>query len=102
MFHYTNKQGYNGIRSSSAWRFVASKPPGEHPPGAYFTDYGASTPLLAQKLRIPREKLGFYFSFADVGDLRPLRGGRGEHIFYSEADYAVLEPRQISQGSTGL
>jgi hypothetical protein len=44
MFHYTDKQGYDGIRSQPTWKFIAHQPPGEHPKGAYFTDLDKSTP----------------------------------------------------------
>jgi hypothetical protein len=102
MFHYTDTAGYKGIRSSKEWRFVAAKPPADHPMGAYFTDYDQHTHLLAQRLRIPRSKLEFFLSFQDAGDLRSLPGGRGKHIFYSVSDYLVGEPRQLGHGATGL
>ena len=102
LFHYTDTAGYDGIRSSRVWRFRAAKPPGEHPVGAYFTDYDERTPLLAQKLRIPRSKLEFFFAFQEAGDMRSLPGGRGRHIFYSVEDYIVDEPRQVRQGPTEI
>lgn len=101
-FHYTDKVGFNSIRAAATWRFRASKPPGEHPVGAYFTDYDESTPLLAQKLRIPRSKLSYVFGFRDVGDLVALPGARGQHIFYSPVDYTVEEARQERHGATDL
>jgi hypothetical protein len=102
LFHYTDGDGFNGIRAASPWVFRASNPPGDHPRGAYFTDYHERTALLAQKLRVPRSKLGFVFVFLDSGDLQPLPGGRGQHIFYSSVDYPVAEPRQVRHGATGL
>ena len=101
-FHYTDRTGYNGIRATPNWLFRASQPPGEHPIGAYFTDYNRDEPLLAQKLRIPRDKLQFAFCFLDSDDLKPLPGGRGRHIFYSAVDYEVTEQRQIRHGATDL
>jgi hypothetical protein len=101
MFHYTDTAGYKGISSSKQWRFLAARPPGDHPVGAYFTDYDQRTPLLALKLRIPRSKLEFFLSFQDLGDLQSLPGGRGKHIFYSVGNYVVDEPRQLGHGPTG-
>ena len=97
LFHYTNVDGFNGIRATPIWHFRASKPPTDHPVGAYFTTYDESTPLLAQKLRIPRSKIEYVFIFSDNGDLKPISGGRGKHIFYSPSDYFVDEPRQIAK-----
>lgn len=102
LYHYTDTSGYNAIRAEVTWRFLAQKPPGDHPIGAYFTNLHPDTPKLAKRLRIPRSKLAFEFSFADVGDLQPLDGGRGEYILYSPVDYEVPEDRQIESGSTGL
>lgn len=98
MFHYTNSKGYKAIGATAAWHFRASKPPGDHPVGAYFTDYGLDTPLLAIKLRVPLEKLEFFFEFNDAGDLQRLPGGRGKHIFFSPTDYVVDRPRQRGSG----
>ncbi len=100
-FHYTDSEGHNGIGSAPVWRFRASRPPGDHPVGAYFTDYDESTPLLAHKLRIPKKKLAFVFAFRDAGDLLPLPGGRGLHIFYSPVEYTVREERQVRHSATG-
>src|SRR5438477_10002593 len=51
-----------------------------HPVGAYFTDLPVDTPLLALKLRIPREKLRYVFAFVDAGDLRGLDGDRARCV----------------------
>lgn len=102
MNHYTNKSGYNAISSQVEWLFKASEPPAKHPKGAYFTNLGIDAPNLAKRLRIPKEKIEYYFSFVDVGDLKPLKGGRGKYIFYSEDDYTVGPERQIGKGETGL
>jgi hypothetical protein len=40
------------------------------------------------------------FSFSGGKDLKPLEGGRGEFIFYSETDYAVDKERQELHGPT--
>ncbi len=98
MNHFTNRDGYNGIVAASPWLFRAEQPPGGHPLGAYFTVLPAGTPRLAKKLRMPREKTEYVFTFVDRGDLLPLRGGRGAFIFYSLADYAVEKDRWIYAG----
>lgn len=90
-FHYTDTDGFNGIRAATPWRFRISSPPGDHPIGAYFTDYDEATPLLSNKLRIPRSKIAFVFGFQDAGDLLPIPGARGRHIFYSPVEYTVEE-----------
>lgn len=100
MHHYTNLAGYNAIRASTIWRFVASQPPGSHPFGAYFTTLPPGTPNLAKKLRIPNDKLKYVFEFVDAGDLLPLPGGRGAYILYSPIDYSVPTDRQIQHGAT--
>jgi hypothetical protein len=91
--------GYNAIDSQVVWRFVAAKPPGPHPKGAYFTTLGIQTKNLAQRLRIPKQKVAFYFEFTDVGDLTTLTGGRGRYIFYSPTDYDVIPTRQLNNGA---
>ena len=100
LVHYTDQVGYNAIASQVVWHFLAGQPPGQHPFGAYFTPLGRSTKNLAQRLRIPKAKLAFFFEFTDVGDLTPLPGGRGQFIFYSPKDYDVDQPRQINHGVT--
>lgn len=100
MLHYTNKGGFNAIHAQQTWRFKASKPPCENPTGAYFTTLDERTPLLAVKLRIPKEKLAFMLSFVDANDLRPIRGDRGRYIFFSPNDYEVGPERQIEARAT--
>src|SRR4051794_33864064 len=100
LFHYTDKAAYDAIRAQAVWRFVAARPTGNHPFGAYFTTLGKDTKNLAKRLRIPRTKLAFFFEFTDAGDLTPLPGGRGQFIFYSPTDYDVDQPRQIGHGAT--
>jgi hypothetical protein len=94
MFHYTNRVGFNAIRAQVVWLFRAATPPGEHPFGAYFTDLDERTPNLANRLRIPKEKTEHLFDFTDAGDLEPIRGSRGRHIFYSPGNYPVAPDRQ--------
>jgi len=96
LYHYTDDAGFNAISSQVDWLFVASQPPGDHPKGAYFTTLGPKTLNLAQRLGIPRKKMSHYFAFEDRGDLKPLRGGRGESIVYSRVDYRVENERQVA------
>ena len=68
MAHSTDADGFKGLKSAREWRFIAAQPPArQHPPGAYFTTLSRSTPLLAQRLRIPRSKTEYVFEFVDVG-----------------------------------
>lgn len=69
LFHFTDRQGYNGIRAEVDWCFKASPPPPpDHPRGAYFTTLSPRTANLAKRLRIPREKLEYVFAFLDNAD----------------------------------
>jgi hypothetical protein len=86
MHHYTDRSGYNSLRSSVGWCFRAHQAPGDHPFGSYFTTLGPVTKNLALRLRISRSKIEYVFAFRDAGDLQPLRGQRGDYIFYSTAD----------------
>lgn len=99
LFHYTDDDGYNGIRSQPDWVFMASEAPGGHPHGAYFTNLDPTTRNLANRLRVPTRKTEFLFCFQDQSDLRPLPGGRGQFIFYSPGDYTVTRDRQVFHGS---
>jgi hypothetical protein len=98
--HYTDRTGYNGIRAAPDWRFKASQPPDPagHPFGAYFTTLPPDTRNLAIRLRIPRAKTEYVFSFLDANDLTPIDGDRGEFIFYSPMDYFVARERQTYHG----
>jgi len=98
LFHYTDSDGYDAIRSQPIWLFKASQPPGNHPIGAYFTTLGPGTPNLAKRLRIPKSKLKYVFSFRSAQDLTPLTGARGRYVFYSDADYRVEPDRQSDHG----
>jgi len=97
LFHYTNKKGFDAIRSQPTWVFKASQPPGDHPFGAYFTPLPESTPLLARRLRIGKEKVGYMFSFGDAGDLKRIDGDRGEIAYYSPTTYPVEPSRQVER-----
>jgi hypothetical protein len=59
------------------------------------------TKNLALRIRVPNNKITHLFSFLDVGDLTPLRGGRGEYVFYSPKDYLVVKERQVLAGERG-
>jgi hypothetical protein len=99
IFHYTNDVGSKAVSSQRIWVFRASRPPGDHPIGAYFTTLNPDSILLATRLRIPNDKLLFVFCFADNSDLTRLAGGRGEYISFSPTDYYVEELRQLFQGT---
>ena len=103
--HFTNLQGYHGIRAAPTWRFRASQPPDprHHPFGAYFTTLAPDTLKLAKRLGIPKSKIEYLFSFADLGDLRRVDSDRGEWIFYSPTDYDVTREslRQEYHGKAG-
>ncbi len=108
MNHFTNKVGYDGIRAAPVWLFRADAPPmvdHDHPIGAYFSTLPPETPNLANRLRVSKDKTEYRFAFVDIGDLRPLRGGRGGnratgHVFYSPVDYLVAQDRQRYHGPT--
>jgi hypothetical protein len=103
MNHFTNKEGFDGIRSQPTWVFKARQPRAAHQPvGAYFTDYPPTEPNLATKLFVPKEKLAFVFMFQDRKDLLPLPGNRGrlKRIFYSPTDYGVAREQQEYHGPT--
>jgi hypothetical protein len=98
MNHYTNADGFKRISSQVVWRFVATKPPGLHPIGAYFTTLDIRSPNLCARLRIPRTKIEYVFCFTGTDGLRSLSGGRGEYVFWCPADYEVDRPRQMYNG----
>jgi hypothetical protein len=98
LFHYTDGDGFDAIRSQPIWVFKAAQPPGDHPRGAYFTTLKPDVPNLAKRLRVPKDKIGFVFCFTDASDLKPLEGARGAFIFYSPGDYSVDQSRQVDQG----
>jgi hypothetical protein len=102
LFHYTNDDGYKAIGSQQTWIFKASKPPGEHPKGAYFTTLAPGTKNLAKRLfvRGGADKVQFVFSFSGADGLTPLEGGRGAFILYSSGDYVVEKSRQGPHGPT--
>ena len=100
LFHYTNGKGFKAISSQVVWLFKASKPPGIHPKGAYFSTLPPDATNLGKRLFVRgcKEKIRFYFSFLGGEDLSPLKGGRGSHVFFSEVDYPVVEERQGPHG----
>lgn len=98
LFHYTDEAGYKAIVSQIEWAFQASQPPGEHLFGAYFTTLPPTAPRLASRLGLPREKTEFVFCFREIGDLKRVRGGRGEFILFSPSDYVVDASRKVLSG----
>ena len=103
-FYYTNKTGWNAIRSQSHWRFLASQPKDpDRPQGAYFTDIEPSTVnlrLLHKKLRVPREKQEYVFWFTGRQGLTQLFGGTGRdrYIYFSPIDYVVSDEARKKHG----
>lgn len=99
-FHYTDKQGWNGIRSQKEWPFKARQPEDpKRPVGAYFTDIEPteeSLRTLHKRIRVPKVKQDYVFWFVGREDLIQLFGGRGrdKRIFFSPRDYYVAEARQ--------
>ncbi len=99
-FHYTDKQGWNAIRSQKEWTFKASQPNDrERPVGAYFTDIEpteANLRTLHKRIRIPKVKQEYVFWFEGREGLTQLFDGRGrdKRIFFSSVDYCVTEARQ--------
>jgi hypothetical protein len=104
IFHYSDKQGWNAIRSQQVWRFIVSQPPdADRPAGAYFTDIEPSASnlrVLHKKLRIPKIKQEYVFWFVGTDGLTQLHEGRGRdrRIFFSPIDYDVEESRQRFEG----
>lgn len=108
VFHYTDKAGWNAIRSQVVWRFLALQPlAAERPVGAYFTiiePTAENLRTLHKRLRVPRIKQEYVFWFkGDVG-LQQLNEGRGRDrwILFSPVDYRVEETRQQKGDATNL
>jgi hypothetical protein len=101
LFHYTNDKGYKAISSQQTWMFKASKPPCNHPKGAYFTNLPPGTKNLGKLLFVRgcADKTNFVFCCSGGEDLEPIEGGRGERVFYSKEDYPVVKDRQGPHGA---
>jgi hypothetical protein len=105
-FHYTDQEGWNGIRSQTEWPFKATQPQDRNRPiGAYFTDIEPTEEnlrTLYKRIRVPKVKQEFVFWFEGRHDLTQLFGGRGRdrRIFFSSVDYHVPEPRQLYGNNT--
>ena len=100
LFHYTDLDGYNAIRSQVDWVFKAGRQRRKgrrdvRPPGAYFTTLPPDTPEISDRTRIPAIKREYLFVFRSAGDLQPLRGGRGRYVLFSGKDYNVEVERQV-------
>jgi hypothetical protein len=104
VFHYTDRAGWNAIRAQTVWRFKASQPKDTgRPVGAYFTDIGPSREnlrTLYKRIRVPKVKQEYVFSFLGTDRLTQLYEGRGrdKRIFFSPIDYEVEEDRQKYEG----
>lgn len=100
VFHYTDKEGWNAIRSQPTWRFKASQPQDpDRPKGAYFTDIEPSETnlrTLHKRIRVPKAKQEYVFWFVGHDGLTQLNHGHGrdKRIFFTPVDYEVDEARQ--------
>jgi len=105
IFHYTDKDGWNAIRSQVDWTFLASRPKAPwRPTGAYFTDIEPNEEnlrTLADRIRVPRLKLEYVFEFAGAdGLLSPNPNeGRDARVLFSPVDYVVVRARQRYSGT---
>lgn len=99
-FHYTDKKGWNAIRSQLEWKFLAIQPKhSERPVGAYFTNIEPTVQnlkTLCKRLRIPKSKQEYVFWFTERTGLIQHNNGRGRDkvIFYSPVNYHVDQERQ--------
>ena len=99
-FHYTDKDGWNGVRSQREWLFKASQPKDPNRPvGAYFTNIEPTRQnlkTLYKRIRVPKAKQQYIFWFAGREGLVRLHGGRGRDkwIYVSVDDYRVSTDRQ--------
>ena len=100
MFHYTDKEGWNSIRSQTVWTFKVSQPKDpERPLGAYFTDIEPTVEnlrTLHKRIRVPKIKQEYVFWFVGATGLKQLNNGlvREKRIYFSPIDYSVSEDRQ--------
>lgn len=105
-FHYTDKDGYNGIKAQKQWHFLPAQPQArDRPKGVYFTDISPAPEnlrTLFKRLRIPKVKQGYVFSFVGREGLTHLNKGRGRDrfILFSAEEYVVGELRQRYAGTT--
>ncbi len=103
-FHYTDKDGWNAIRSQLEWLFKTSQPLAkERPNGVYFTDIEPTEEnlrTLHKRIRVPKKKQDFVFWFTGRDGLTQLFEGRGRdrRIFFSDSDYTVEKSRQQHEG----
>lgn len=106
MFHYTDKDGWNAIRSQIDWKFKVSQPKDPNrPQGAYFTDIEPSPTnlrVLYKRIRVPKDKQDYVFWFQGTEGLTQLNEGTGRdrYIYFSEIDYVVVRDRQRDEGPT--
>jgi hypothetical protein len=106
VFHYTDRDGWNGIRAQKVWLFMATQPKDpDRPVGAYFTDIPPTEEnlrTLHKRIRVPRVKQQYLFWFEGAQGLvrHNHSRGRDKRIYYSPGDYAVAEERQRGQGET--
>ena len=103
VFHYTDQEGWNAVRSQKAWRFKATQPKDPSRPfGVYFTDIeptASNLRTLFKRIRVPKAKQQYVFWFVGTEGLSQLNGGRGrdKRIFFSPigSGQGVLNPNNI-------
>jgi hypothetical protein len=104
IFHYSDKEGWNAIRSQREWNFKASQPKDpSRPNGAYFTDIeptASNLRTLHKRIRVPKVKQEYVFWFCGTDGLCQLNDGRGRdrRIFFSPTSYQVASEKQKRDG----
>ncbi|MFJ8310312.1 MULTISPECIES: polymorphic toxin-type HINT domain-containing protein [unclassified Streptomyces] len=102
VFHYTDKKGFNGIRSQSPYRID----PGDSKNGAgpFFTTKSPddlTAPSAFKKLGITNAKSQFVMQFTvPRSSLVPLRGDRGQFIFTIPQGVTIPRPNAPYFGPT--
>jgi RHS repeat-associated protein len=103
VYHYTNKDGYNGIRSGDPYQIK----PGEskNGPGPFFTNLSpddlTEPGAFKKKLGVTNEKSQYVVELkVPKSRLVPLRGGRGAHVFSIPGGISVPRPKVRYIGPT--
>ena len=103
VYHYTKKDGYNGIRSSDPYLIK----PGEskNGPGPFFTNLSpddlTEPGAFKKKLGVTNEKSKYVVELkVPKSKLVPLRGGRGAHVFHIPGGISVPRPKVRYIGPT--
>lgn len=103
VYHYTDKKGYNAVKSGNPYIFKASKPKYGNPKAAYFTTLSPeelSPKDYKAKLGLTKAKSEYFFEMdVDSSKLKDLKGGRGQYIKYSPDDLEVPRDKVTRHGS---